>query len=552
MEKKTLLAIVLSAAVWIGWFAFFQPEQGKKMIQPTQKSAEIAKKDARPANNQKRIISSVKIKKFKAPQKESSIKFETEKFDITFSNMGASIKKVKLKDKDIELTIPDAPYRAKGIMDFPVHFSDKDFLYGNTLDKSTWMWKKNTNSSITFYTRVTINGTPVQVEKTFSFKKDTYDFNVDYAIKNIGRKTLNIENGNIIFSTGDMLGPKLDYSNTYNKLSSIYSLNGDFEQAHKGGGFFSKNDQVLKKETGNINWTGMMSRYCLIIMIPQDFTGSGVVYDNRNDAGYRTGMYVSVNNIQPGQSIKKAFKIYLGYKDKTTLVSVDPTIKDAADVSRWIEPIRWFVMWCLLGLDKLFGNLGWALVIFSILTKIVFMPLTLKSTKSMQKMQTLTPKINEIKKKYKDKPDVMQKQIMALYKDNKVNPMGGCLPLLLQMPFFFALYSALINSVDLWHAPFILWMQDLSMPDTVATISGFNINILPIVMTLSTFVQQKLSTVDTGQGQQQKMMMMMMPAVFIFIFWTMPSGLVLYWTLQNSFQIIHQLVTNKLGKNKKE
>jgi len=143
----------------------------------------------------------------------------------------------------------------------------------------------------------------------------------------------------------------------------------------------------------------------------------------------------------------------------------------------------------------------------------------------------------------------MQKEMMKLYKENKVNPMGGCFPLLLQMPFFFALYSALIDSIDLWRAPFILWMKDLSMPDTVLTVSGFDLNILPIVMTATTFVQQKLSTVDTGG--QQKMLMMMMPLMFIFIFWSMPSGLVLYWALQNIFQIAHQLFINYRSKEEK-
>jgi YidC/Oxa1 family membrane protein insertase len=117
------------------------------------------------------------------------------------------------------------------------------------------------------------------------------------------------------------------------------------------------------------------------------------------------------------------------------------------------------------------------------------------------------------------------------------------------MPFFFALYSALIDSIDLWHAPFILWMKDLSMPDTVLSISGFDLNILPILMTASTFFQQKLTTVDTGG--QQKIMMMMMPLVFIFIFWSMPSGLVLYWALQNIFQIAQQLFINFRSKGKK-
>ena len=215
-----------------------------------------------------------------------------------------------------------------------------------------------------------------------------------------------------------------------------------------------------------------------------------------------------------------------------------------ADVSKWIEPIRDFLLWCLLKINLLVGNLGWSLVIFSILTKIVLLPLTQKSTESMKKMQELAPKMNEIKEKYKDRPDMLNKEVMKMYKTNKVNPLGGCLPLVLQMPFFFALWSALINSIDLWHAPFILWINDLSLPDTVFSMQGYNLNILPIIMTGTSFIQQKLTTPAGGAGQQQKMMMFM-PLVFIFIFWNMPSGLVLYWTLQNVLQILNQLYVNR-------
>ena len=288
----------------------------------------------------------------------------------------------------------------------------------------------------------------------------------------------------------------------------MYSLDDDFETTKKGGGFLSKGGTLNKKD-GKIGWSGIASRYFLVIMIPQGFTGTGVVSDNREKTGFRTGMYARIGEIKAGETVEKKFKVYLGERDKKKLGSVDPSIVDAADVSKWIEPIRFFVIWCLMGINKFIGNLGWSLVIFSIITKIAFMPLTIKSTESMKRMQMLTPKLNELKVKYKDKPDMLQKEMMKLYKDNKVNPMGGCLPILLQMPFFFALYSALINSLDLWQAPFIFWIKDLSMPDTVLTVSGFDLNILPLIMTATTFLQQKLTTVDTGQ--QQKIMMMVMP-----------------------------------------
>ncbi|MCU0820918.1 MAG: YidC/Oxa1 family membrane protein insertase, partial [Spirochaetes bacterium] len=176
---------------------------------------------------------------------------------------------------------------------------------------------------------------------------------------------------------------------------------------------------------------------------------------------------------------------------------------------------------------------------------------TQKSTESMKKMQELAPKMNELKEKYKDRPDMLNKEVMKMYKTHKVNPLGGCLPLLLQMPFFFALWSALINSIDLWQAPFIFWIKDLSLPDTVLTFSGYNLNILPIIMTATSYIQQKLTTPAGGTNQQQKMMMFM-PLVFIFIFWNMPSGLVLYWTLQNVLQILNQIYVNKKTEEVKE
>jgi YidC/Oxa1 family membrane protein insertase len=163
-------------------------------------------------------------------------------------------------------------------------------------------------------------------------------------------------------------------------------------------------------------------------------------------------------------------------------------------------------------------------------------------------MQELNPKVKEIREKYKDKADIMNKKIMELYKKEKVNPLSGCLPLLLQMPFFFALYSALVNSIDLWNAPFIFWIRDLSLPDTIFRIHGFNVNILPVIMTITTFLQQKMT--PGSDSTQQQMLIKMMPVIFIVIFWNMPSGLVLYWIMQNVLQILHQLYINKKASRK--
>lgn len=552
MDKKSLIAIFVVGALWIAYFIVFKPgEQGKKPVEiKKEEGAATVKNEGR----EKTGPSAMRINPAATGAKESLIEIKTKKYKFTLSNRGAVISAATYLERDIDLIVKSSPYKTKGIFDFPIHFDDDEFLQGNPLESILWM-HKDEDDRVTFSADARLNGSPVRIEKIYTFSEKSNGFEIEYRIKNTGNKEISFKKNSIIISPGDMLGPSLNFDNTYNKLQSIYSIGSSFKQEAKGGGggFLlgcdsSTSDEPLKKASGAINWAGIMSRYFLIIMIPQNFSGEGIIHDNRKDEGFRTGMYVKMKSLEPGKEVKKSFKVYLGEKEKNHLALFDKTITDAADVNRIIEPIRNFVLWILLKINSVFGNLGWSLVIFSLLTKIVFMPLTIKSNESMKKMQQLTPILNELKVKYKDKPDVMQKEMMKLYKEKGVNPMGGCFPLLLQMPFFFALYSALINSIDLWHAPFIFWMKDLSMPDTVAVISGFSLNILPVVMTATTILQQKLSTVDTGG--QQKMMMMMMPLVFIYIFWSMPSGLVLYWALQNIFQILQQLFINYRAKSK--
>ncbi len=552
MEKRTLLAVLLTMAVWIGWFWFFEPKQvvqtNQNPIAQETNTADSKKPVPADSNTTQNAVIKTVTAGVKKNVKEEIINLKTEKFTFELTNKGASVSKANYSERNINLTLNDKLFGASGNLDFSVHFSEDEFFKGNELNSDIWNVSKIDDRTFKFFTQVIVNGNPLRLEKIYKFTEKGYEFTVEYRFMNTGKKPVKFRDGKAIFSPSDTLGPQLDYKNTYNKMMGIYSIDDSYSQNTKGGGFFSKEGDT-KKKSGKVDYAGIMSRYFLLIMIPEQFNGTEMIFDNRADSAFRTGMYVDMSEILPGKEIVKSFKIYLGEKDKGMLKGVDPKIVKASDVSTIIEPIRYFVVWCLMGINKLFGNIGWALVVFSILAKIIFMPLTKKSTDSMKKMQELGPQVNKLKEKFKDKPDVLQKETMKLYKDNKVNPLGGCLPMLLQMPFFFGLYSALINSIDLWNVPFIFWIKDLSMPDTVLTISGFDINILPLLMTVSTIIQQMQTTVDTG-NQQQKMMMYMMPFVLLFVFWTMPSGLVLFWFLQNLFQILNQFVVNHIGNRK--
>ncbi|HNR88005.1 MAG TPA: membrane protein insertase YidC [Spirochaetota bacterium] len=563
MEKKDILravvAIVLSLAVWVGWMYFFKDHmpQEQKPQQPaatdaahkapgdaSRQAAPHATGPATPAARPHAVLAAAP-----AGVEAKDIELKTGVYSVVFTTRGAAIKSFTYAAKKVELVVPKSKYNATGLFDFALHISEDEFLNGSALDSMIWSHAVKENT-VVFSATATMQGLPVRIEKVYTLIPGKHHFTVETRIANLGRTPLPLPNKYLIMSPSDFMGPALDFENTYNQVNSMFQINGGFEKPNKGGGFFSKNEGPTAVQKGAVTWVGVSSRYFLIVMLANGFSGTGAIYDNRADRGFRAGMYVPVDSIQPGTTLARSFKVYVGEKNKDLLAEVDKSMVDATDISRWIEPIRDFLLWCLMKINILFGNFGWSLVVFSIVTKLIFLPLTMKSTESMKKMQDLNPKIQEIREKFKDKPDVVNKKIMEMYKKEKVNPLSGCLPLLLQMPFFFALYSALINSVDLWQAPFVLWITDLSLPDTVYAISGFNINILPIFMTATTYLQQRMTTTE-GTSQQQKMMMFM-PLIFIVIFWNMPSGLVLYWTMQNVLQIGHQLYINKRGDKKKE
>ena len=193
------------------------------------------------------------------------------------------------------------------------------------------------------------------------------------------------------------------------------------------------------------------------------------------------------------------------------------------------------LFWVLKFFYKYLGNYGWTIILLTIITRIPFIPLMHKSQQSMKKMQAIQPMMASIKEQFKKDPQKMQKEMTALYKKHKVNPVGGCLPMLLQIPVFIALYNVLSKAIELRGAPFIFWIHDLSMKDPYY--------ILPVVMGASMVIQQKMtpSTMDPAQAK----IMMIMPIVFTFMFLSFPSGLVIYWFVNNILGIAQQLYANK-------
>ncbi len=232
---------------------------------------------------------------------------------------------------------------------------------------------------------------------------------------------------------------------------------------------------------------------------------------------------------------------YVGPKEYERLKAINPELTNLIEYG-FFTFIAKPMFKALLALYHFVGNWGWAIVILTIIIRIILFPLTLKGMLSMQKLKDLAPKIKEIQQKYKGDPQKMNMHMMQLYKKHNVNPMGGCLPMLLQIPVFFAIYRVLLNAIELKGAPWILWIEDLSAPDPYY--------VLPILMGATMYIHQKL-TPTTITDPMQKKIFEWLPVVFTFFFLTFPAGLTLYWFVNNILSIIQQLLVNKIFAAKK-
>jgi len=339
------------------------------------------------------------------------------------------------------------------------------------------------------------------------------------------------------------------------------------ETATRSAGFFSKifgakdpDKNFVEKKEVKAKWVGSANRYFASILVPDKPFDAGIVLaGTQKGTGKKTFVVASAKGIAtlgeilPSGTKKISLRYFAGPKDIHELNKLDP---DASKIMKlyflgmiFLEPLSLLLLKVLLYLKTWCGSYGLSIVLLTFIVKTIFWPVTHKANVSMRKMQKIQPLVQELKKKYKDEPQRVSLETMKLYKEHKVNPLGGCLPILLQMPVFFALYAMLSGTVDPRQSSF-LWMSDLAQPDTIFTIPfpGFPIPIRPLMlmMTATMFMQQKL-TPSTADPAQQKMMMMM-PFIMLVMLYSLPSGLTLYWTVSQFISISQLIVNQQLEK----
>jgi len=386
----------------------------------------------------------------------------------------------------------------------------------------------------------------LKLTKTYTFKRGAYTVDVKNDISNVSAAPLNpqlylqiVRDGNPapgeesnFFATPTFTGPAV-FSTKYEKI--------EFKALDKRADANKPNDKPDYEVTADSGWVAMVQHYFATAwLLPEKTTRE--FFARRADANkYAVGMIVPLGALAPGASKTLDATLFMGPQEEEKLSGLAPgleLVKDYGVFKIIAEPL----FWLLTQLHKILGNWGWAIVGLVVLLKIAFYWLNAKAYSSMAKMKAINPKVMELRERLKDKPQQMQQEMMRIYREEKVNPLGGCLPILVQMPFFIALYWVLLSSVEMRHAPWLGWITDLSAKDPYF--------ILPFLMTLTSLLQTWLN--PTPPDPVQARMMWIMPLVFSVMFFFFPAGLVLYWLTNNILSIAQQYIINKrlgvLGK----
>jgi len=515
MEKRAITAVVLSLIVLIGYQYFF--------AKPPAQKAEVVQEQAESPSGEKPVLPVQKDEpqrpavdmpaQVKGP--ERSVTIDTPLYSARVSSAGAVITGWLLKD-----------YKEKDGSPVKLIHGEPE-IYPLATGSDTGLGDRNMNCSISGNDLMLNAHNPegtlalscstgtIRFRRSMTFHADTY--RIDITDESEG-------SGNYWVTLGENFG--LTGEEAVRAHVGPVVLDGADREEYKAAKLKDGKDLFPK----DLKWIATEESYFFSSLVP-GFQADEIKLWERKGAGL-----VAVK-MTPGTN---KYVVYAGPKSIDVLKKEKLGLEHIVDFG-FFSIIARPIFWLLKYINGFIGNYGWSIIILTILLRVPFIPLLNKSQRSMKKLQELQPKMAELKEKYKKDQQRMQKEMMEMYKKYKVNPMGGCLPMLLQIPFFFALYKVLLIAVELRGAPFMFWIQDLSAKDPYY--------VLPIVMGVSMLLQQKMT--PTSADPKQAKIMMFMPIVFTFMFLNFSSGLVLYWLMSNVLSIVQQYFVNMAAKKEK-
>ncbi|MBD3169031.1 MAG: membrane protein insertase YidC [candidate division Zixibacteria bacterium] len=548
MDRKTILAFALIALIFI-LMPFYN-----KLFFPAQDKSETTIED-RPAVGEAQMradeppeqTDTAAVVEDEKPVKEEEpdsvifedtrprrfVKVETDLYEAVFSTKGASLVSFVLKkyEKSGGGKIDMASLGRRGVLllkNQDAYLPSERMNYAVS-DTALRLSVRDKEGKITFTWQ---DKSGVKIEKAYTFDNDKYSIVLDVDVE--GAEALDIDKGYYLSwdsplpLTETNAGEDLDPMGGY---AMFGGENLDFKDVDVG-------EEMHQEKSGTTAWVAQKSKYFTAAIIPDSRMGSGFYVNGTareetfNEEKierkyFDVGVYMESSG---AEKYADEFIVYIGPIDYYLLSEYEVELEALVSMGwKIIQPFSVAVLWVFTQLHHIIPNYGIVIVLFSILIKIVLFPLSRKSMTSMAKMQDIQPKIKEIQEKYKSDRNKLSQETMKLYKEHGVNPFGSCLPLILQMPLFYALFVVFRSTIELRGASFMLWITDLSQMDPYY--------VLPIVMGATMFIQQKLTIKDP----KQKMMVYLMPALFTFLFYSMPAGLVLYWTMYNILSLIEQL-----------
>lgn len=546
-NQRLILFVVLGflfLMLWQSWVEYNSPQQPAQISRDSV-SDDTTEKEAIPETPS---LSSDSL----TPSQESTsqslnklpkgepVFVETDTLKVELNTDGAGINKVWLKQYSVDIDHPDELfqlmndsgdeiYMAQGGLlvqdrEFPTHktlytSSSKSYRLADGDDELDVEFVWNSADGITY-------------KKIYRFHRNSYIVDIIYKVFNTSSESW------VGYQYNQFKRTPVETQNSFNPATMVPSFTGgaiyDRDEKYRKISFADMQDENLSILTTN-GWVGMLQHYFVGAWLLEDDSKYEIFTNKLGDNRYFLGSKSLVPvSIEPGMAGELSTHLFIGPKETKRLKEAAPGLELTVDYG-WLTAISAPLFWLLDKIHSIVGNWGWAIIILTILIKLAFYPLSAASHKSMANMRKMTPRIKTLKERYGDDKQKLNQAMMKLYKEEKINPLGGCLPVLIQIPVFIALYWALLESVELRQAPWILWIKDLSAPDPYF--------ILPVLMGASMLAQQALSAV--AMDPMQKKIMMAMPVVFTFFFLFFPSGLVLYWTVNNLLTIAQQYTINK-------
>jgi len=552
VDRRTIIGFILIGLIIILYPLYMERVGGGKkapvrkpvqadstLRQPSEPPEQVMPAAEKPRPGTTSLVSSDSL------LQETIVTVETELYSAEFSSRGAVLKSFILKKyqgpdgRNIQIVPSDAP-----VLPLNLEFPDAGIELGQLNfqpDKEQLILGQGVPEGTVAFTLITQSGT--RLAKSYRFVDGRYDFELQFEIggpepANLGRKYL-LDWSPGLRSTEKNRGEDLGYFAAYSMLGTEVSEMKKFSKSPE-----MEYELLQEAGSGGTKWVATRSKYFVAALVPLSKEGIGFSASGTRSFTSVQGQEIETKRIgvslempvEATATLADRFMVYVGPINYHVLKGYGVGLDGIVNLGwKIIRPFSIAILWLFVNLHKIIPNYGFVIILFTVLMKFAFHPLTRKSTTATLRMQELQPKMAQLKEKYKKDPQRLNQETMKLYKTAGVNPLGGCLPLLLQMPVFYGLFIVFRSTIELRGAQFVFWLTDLSQMDPYY--------VLPIIMAVAMFWQQKISIKDPKQA----MLVYFMPVLFFFFFFRFPAGLTLYWTVFNILSLIETYYFKRKG-----